>query len=94
MILRIELTDMIHTFTTTSDVSPNHQLVIDLPAEVPVGPVRVTITLESPSEASIRTLGDLMASQVPGMYTDRTDLPTTEEEFREWRAKAWAGPEE
>ena len=67
--------------------------MIDLPSEVPVGPVRVTITLETPGETPIRTLGDLMASQVAGMYKDRTDLPSTEEEFREWRTRAWAGIE-
>ncbi len=83
---------MTHTSTTTSDVGPNHQLVIDLPVDLPVGPVRVTVTLESESDAPIRTLGDLMASGVAGMYADRTDLPSTEEEFREWRSKAWVGP--
>jgi hypothetical protein len=85
---------MTHTFTTTGDVGPNHQLLVELPPNIPVGPVRVTITLESSVVPKIRTFGDLLGSEVFGMYRDRTDLPTSEEEFREWRRKAWDGDQE
>ena len=82
---------MTHTFTTTSDVGPDHQLIINLPGDVPLGPVRITVTVETEVATQIRTLGDLVTSGVAGMYCDRTDLPTSEEEFREWRRKAWEG---
>ena len=85
---------MTHTFTTTSDVGPNHRVILELPSEVPIGPVRITVTVESTADGKIRTLGDLITSGVAGMYADRTDLPNTDEEFREWRRKAWAGSDE
>lgn len=85
---------MTHTFTTISDVGQDHQLVLNLPADMPVGPVRVTVTRESESATKIRTFGDLIDSGVVGMHADRADLPTTDEEFRQWRHEAWAGKDE
>lgn len=85
---------MTHTFTTFSDVGLDHQLVLDLPADVPVGPVRVTVTLETEAAPKIKTFGDLLGSGVDGMHSDRADLPSTDEEFRQWRRQAWAGKDE
>jgi hypothetical protein len=31
---------------------------------------------------------------VVGMHADRADLPTTDEEFRQWRHDAWVGKDE
>ena len=80
---------MIHTFTTTSDVGPSHQLVISVPEDVPLGRVKVTVTVESEVETSIQTLGDLLTNGFAGRWAGRTDLPNTDEEFRVWRRKAW-----
>ena len=57
----------------------------------PFGP---TVLAIMPDEyfLKIHAFGDLLASRAMGMFADRTDLPTTNVEFRVWRAKAWDPP--
>lgn len=80
---------MTHTFTTTSDVGPNHQLVLHLPADVPVGPVRVTVTLESEAKATKHTLGDLLSFDFSEMWLGIPEDVESETVARDLRAKAW-----
>jgi hypothetical protein len=56
-------------YETEAIVSPDHRLVLDLPSDVPVGPVRLAIiyrTPESPAPSGIKAL--LMA--MPDVGTD------------------------
>ncbi len=76
------------TVTTDGEVKPDRRLTVRMPKDFPLGPVRITVTTEPPTNTpKIRTFGDLMSSEFFGMFAERDDLPATNEEFREWRRK-------
>ena len=79
---------MVYTVETTATVDENHNLVLNLP-DVPPGTVRVCLTVE-PETSHKLTAAELADSEFFGMWADRDDLPTTNEEFIEWRRKLWA----
>ena len=79
-----------HSVTTESEVKPDRTLTLRMPEGFPAGPVRVTVTAEAtPEPYKIRTFSDLLSSEFVGMWSDRDDLPKTDEEFREWRQRLW-----
>ncbi len=80
---------MFHTVTTDGEVQSDHTLVLTVPADLPPGPVTVTITSEAHVPDRISTLGDLLESGFVGMWADRKDLPRTDNEFSVWRRKLW-----
>ena len=83
---------MDHTIRTEGVVGADHRLILTLPAEVPPGRVQVTVTL-SPGEPERKmTPKELAESEFFGDWKDRDDLPTTNEEFIEWRRKLWEQP--
>jgi hypothetical protein len=81
---------MNRTLTANGEVGKDHIRKVEMPEDVPVGPARVTVTIETEIKEPIRTLGDLLDSGFVGMYADRTDLQTTPEEFAAWRNKIWS----
>lgn len=80
---------MFHAVTTRGEVLADHTLVLSVPADIPPGPVTVTISVEEQDAPKIRTLGDLLDSGFVGMFADRDDLPKTNEEFIDWRRRLW-----
>ena len=80
---------MNRTLTVDGEIGEDHILKVEMPDDVPVGPARVTVTTEVETKKPIRTLGELLDRGFVGMYADRTDLPTTPEEFAAWRKKIW-----
>jgi len=63
---------------------------LEMGAEVPDG-ASVIVLFEPESNApAINTLGDLARSGLIGFWKDRDDLPSTNEEFIEWRKKIWS----
>ena len=72
-------------------VGPDHRITLDLPADLPEGPVRLTYSVETVDEPTRKlTPEEFLQSEFFGMWADRDDLPRTNEEFVEWRRKLWA----
>ena len=75
------------TITTFGDVRQDHTVLLVLPTDVPPGRVRVTVTIDEPSSPSPLSPQEFLKSELFGIFADREDLPSTNEEFREWRRK-------
>jgi|GEM_PF-6613722 len=82
---------MEQVISATAEVGPDHVLTVSFPTDLPPGPVNVTVRVESQApDERIRTFGDLLDSGLLGMWTDRPDLPRTNEELAKWRRKLWS----
>lgn len=80
---------MTRTINIHADVPPNRTVQIELPADVPVGPAEIEVTVRSDSEARIRTFGDFLHSEYFGMWRDRDDIGDSVEYARRLREQAW-----
>ena len=72
-----------------ADVSPDHTVSIQLPVDVPVGPIELVVQIPMNGDAKIRTFGDLLQSSVYGAWADRDDLGDSVEFARDLREKSW-----
>lgn len=72
-----------------ADVAPDHTVSIQLPVDVPVGPIDLVIQIPANGDPRIRTFGDLLQSSVCGAWADRDDLGDSVEFARELREKSW-----
>lgn len=81
---------MVRTLNITTTVSPNHEMLITLPADVPTGPAEIVVVVASRLEAKTRTFGDLLRSEFFGMWKDRNDVGDSVEFALNLRARAWA----
>jgi hypothetical protein len=78
---------MTHVVEVEAIIEPNHTVTVALPDEIPVGPARVTVTIDTGEPTRKFTAKDLLNSEFFGMFADREELPKTNEEFIEWRRK-------
>lgn len=83
---------MSKTLTLQGEIRPDYTLTVTLPDDMPIGPAQILVTAEMEEPTAIRTLGELANSEFFAMFADRDDLPTTNEDFREWRRKLWEPP--
>lgn len=63
------------TVSIKTRIPENHRLVVEVPPDIPAGPAEVVVTAlaaEEPGRAW--TLGDLLASGLVGMWSERTDI--------------------
>lgn len=83
--------------TTTVDVivGPDHQVTLQLPPDLPEGLIRLTYLIEHLDEPT-RKLSpqEFLRSEFFGMWADRDDLPSTDEEFTAWRRRLQERPRE
>jgi hypothetical protein len=80
---------MSHTIHVEATVAADHTVKFELPADVPTGPVRMTVTVEPNGAPDKPSPKEFLQSEFFGMWADRDDLPATNEEFTEWRRKLW-----
>ncbi len=66
-------------------VTPDHQLELDLPPDLPPGPVEVEIRQRRIDGV---TLGQLLESGLVGLWKDRTDIDDSIEFARRLRQRA------
>jgi hypothetical protein len=66
-------------------VTPDHQLVLDLPPDLPPGPVEVEI--RQPSVEGV-SLGQLLESGLVGLWIDRTEIGDGVDFARQLRHRA------
>jgi hypothetical protein len=76
---------MSRTLTTTGEIRADHTVLLTLPSDIPVGFVRVTLTVESVDATRKFSPRDFLDSDLFGIFADREDLPSTNEDFRKWR---------
>ncbi len=81
---------MVKTINLTTDVTPNREVRITLPTDVPLGPAEIVVVVASHAAAVTRTLGDLLRSEFFGMWQDRPDIADSAEFARRLRAEAWS----
>ena len=80
---------MVTTVTLNAEIPDSRQLRIKLPADVPTGSAEIVITV-SPSESRPpSTFGDLLNSEIFGMWRDRADIADSSEFARKLRSEAW-----
>ena len=60
-------------------------LHMGIPADFPSGPVHVTLRIESSASKKPFTASELASSEFVGMWSDRSDLPNSTDEFAAWR---------
>ncbi len=81
---------MVKTINLTTDVPPNREVRITLPADVPPGPADIVIVVATRAAVTARTLGDLLRSEFFGMWRDRADIGDSAVFTRRLRAEAWS----
>lgn len=74
--------------TIRTVVPPDRRLVVEVPEEVPSGPVEVTVRALEGQTAAATTAGDLLASGLFGIWKDRTDIRDTGDFARQLRRRA------
>ena len=84
---------MIRTINLTTNVPPNHEIRLTLPADVPTGPTEILVTITSRPDNAAPTLGELLESEFFGMWRDRTDIADSAEFARQLRVEAWSRSE-
>ena len=80
---------MARTVNLKADISPDRDLRITLPADVPVGPAEIVLVVSSPDRSSGRTLGDFENSEFFGMWRDRSDITDSVQFACELRSEGW-----
>jgi hypothetical protein len=81
---------MVRTVRVAANVSPEREVRITLPNDVPLGPADIVVVVVSRAEGAARTLGDLARSEYFGMWRDRVDIGDSAEFARRLRAEAWS----
>lgn len=81
---------MIKTISLTADVTPDRQVQIVLPDDVPTGPADIVVVIASRAAVPTPTLGDLLNSEFFGMWRDRDDITDSAEFARQLRIAAWS----
>jgi len=80
---------MSHTIHVEATVAADLTVKFELPADVPTGPIRMTVTVETNGAPDKTSPSAFLHSEFFGMWADRDDLPASNEEFIEWRRKLW-----
>jgi hypothetical protein len=75
--------------TIKTTIPDDHRLVVDLPPDLPAGPAEVVVTPVPAEEArQAWTLGELLTSDLVGMWKDRTDIRVSLDFARQLRQEA------
>ncbi|RYG36859.1 hypothetical protein EON81_08440 [bacterium] len=68
----------------TGEILQDRTMTLTLPEGVPVGRVRVTVSIEPETEPRRRTSKEFLEAEFFGNSPLRADLPATGKGFREW----------
>ena len=80
---------MTHTFSVTALIPDSRRLEVALPPDVPSGEADIVVVVV-PKRSRARSTGmDLLASEVFGMWADRTDIGDSAEYAQALRERAW-----
>ncbi len=81
---------MLKTLALQTEISPERELRIKVPEEVPLGPVELVVVISSqePSFEPTGTAGDMLRSQLFGLWASRDDIDDSAAYARFLRAQA------
>ena len=80
---------MVKTIHLSTEISPDRELRITLPADVPPGPAEILLVISSSAQTSAPTLGDLANSEFIGIWRDRSDIDDSVQFARTLRSDGW-----
>lgn len=88
---------MTRTLTVSRDVGDDRMLLIELPEHAPTGCVAVALAhgdldegqAATGGQARLQTLGDILDSDLFGLWADRDDIGDSVEFARQLREEAW-----
>jgi len=85
---------MTHRMTVRAIVGEDHLAQIKLPDSMPAGEIELFVVAVTPGSRGKSTIGDLLKSEIFGMWSDRTDVEDSAEYARSLRERAWKRQEE
>jgi hypothetical protein len=78
------------SFTAEIEIPPSREIHLTLPEDMPTGAAKISIVIaEHGINRRIRTLGELLNSELFGLWRDRTDIRDSVEFARQLRRDAW-----
>jgi hypothetical protein len=79
------------TVQIDAEIPTSREIVIRLPDDVPPGMAHIVlaVTSEESAPSPRRTLGDLLRSDLFGLWADREDITDSAEFARDLRTEAW-----
>jgi len=80
---------MTHTVKLKTHIPDSRRVQVQLPPDVPVGDAEVVVVVVPSRERRGSVAEDLLASDVFGMWADRTDIADSSEFAEELRRRAW-----
>jgi hypothetical protein len=80
--------------TVKAVVGEDHLAQIRFPDNMPAGECQLFVVAVSGESRRKTTVGDLLQSEIFGMWSDRTDIGDSAEYARTLRERAWKRPEE
>jgi hypothetical protein len=69
------------------EVTPDGELRIELPKDLPVGRLKITLESDEPESFKGITLGELVNSELNGLWADRTDIEDSVEFSRQQKRR-------
>jgi hypothetical protein len=81
---------MIKTINLITEISPDREVRITLPSDVPPGPAEIVVVVAPTTGPIGHTLGELLGSEFFGMWRDRTDIDDSVTFARRLRSEAWS----
>jgi len=83
---------MVKTINLNTEILPDRELRITLPADVPPGPAEILLVISTPVHTRAATLVDLANSDFIGIWRDRPDIDNTIQFPRTLRSEGWKHP--
>ena len=80
---------MTHRMTVKTTVGLDHLAHIRFPDTVPAGDVDLFVVAVTKESRGTSTIGDLLNSEIFGMWSDRTDIEDSADYARSLRERAW-----
>jgi hypothetical protein len=81
---------MVKTLSINTDVPANREVIISIPADIPIGPAEIVVVIASKVNTTTKTLGELLNSEFFGMWKDRSDIEDSVEFAHQLRTQAWS----
>ena len=81
---------MVKTISVTTEITPERELHITLPADTPLGPAEIVVVVAPHAAHTVPTFGDLLHSEFFGMWRDREDIGDSAEFARRLRVEGWS----
>ena len=83
---------MIRAINLSGEIPENRELRVILPADIPIGPAEMVLVVSLRASPKAATLGEFLASEFVGMWSDREDIGDSGQFARDLRVEGWKRP--